>query len=106
MSRTETARIQLNKWSLFKLEGDNRAAVIFCVAGSCWITQESDYEDHLLEAGEEFVVNRPGLALVQALTDAEIVIRKEARSCSSNHTLVKGKCPHGGPQQPPPEQPL
>jgi hypothetical protein len=46
--------------------------------GALWITQENDSDDIVLEDGESFVLDRPGLALVSAIAGpADIVITSE-----------------------------
>ena len=42
--------------------------------GHVWVTQDSDPEDHLLGTGESFAFDRPGLAIVQALSDASLLV--------------------------------
>jgi len=42
--------------------------------GSIWITQEGDRKDHYLPATGTIMLDRPGLALVQALEPAELVV--------------------------------
>ncbi|HXR58446.1 MAG TPA: DUF2917 domain-containing protein [Burkholderiales bacterium] len=37
------------------------------LAGAIWITQDGDLRDTVLEAGAEFVFDRPGLAILQPL---------------------------------------
>jgi hypothetical protein len=45
---------------------DAEGLAVTCLAGAVWITQADDPDDIVLEAGEEFVLDRPGLALVSA----------------------------------------
>ena len=42
--------------------------------GHVWVTQDSDPEDHVLGTGESFAFDRPGLAIVQALSDASLLV--------------------------------
>ena len=44
--------------------------VIRCLSGSLWVTQEGDARDHVLSAGEEFVIESAGVIVVQAFTPA------------------------------------
>jgi hypothetical protein len=41
-------------------------------AGTVWLTEQDSLRDVLLQPGESFTLGRPGLALVQALSDASI----------------------------------
>ncbi len=40
---------------------------VACLAGALWVTQDCDTRDIVLEAGESFVLDRPGTAALQAL---------------------------------------
>jgi hypothetical protein len=58
---------------------DGRGLTVRCLAGFLWITQYRDSDDIVLEAGECFVLDRPGLALVNALIGpATVVVVEEA----------------------------
>jgi hypothetical protein len=48
------------------------------VRGSVWITQNGDRRDHYLAAARTFTLDRPGLALIQAVQAAELVVWKIA----------------------------
>jgi hypothetical protein len=41
--------------------------------GEIWITQENDRRDVILTPGEGFVLDRPGLALAQAVGDVALL---------------------------------
>lgn len=43
--------------------------------GSVWITQDADLEDHILNSEDGFRLDRPGLALVRALSAAQITLK-------------------------------
>lgn len=43
-------------------------------SGRVWVTEPSNLRDVVLGPGESFTLTQPGLALVEALTDASISI--------------------------------
>lgn len=45
---------------------DGTGTTLRVTRGSVWITMESDTRDVVLEAGDTFVVDRPGLTLIAA----------------------------------------
>jgi hypothetical protein len=47
-----------------------------CVRGHLWITQHGDLEDRIIDSGQSFVLNRPGLSLVTALGEPGVVVVK------------------------------
>jgi hypothetical protein len=77
-------KVPLPKGSLYRMEGNWRGHVISCQAGACWITQEGDPRDYLLETGKELTIDRAGLVVVQAITDG--VIGLETSRCLRNLT--------------------
>ena len=52
---------------------DARGSLVLCLSGSLWLTQEGDPRDVVLEAGDEALIDRDGLSLVYALSDARFV---------------------------------
>ena len=67
-----TEALSLSKGSVLRLEGICKGAKVRCFSGALWVTQEGDFEDHFLDPGEKFVINRGGLVAVQVLEDARI----------------------------------
>ena len=53
---------------------DRAGARVVCLDGQVWITQHHDSRDIVLEAGDCFELDRPGLALVYALADAVVTV--------------------------------
>ena len=45
---------------------NGQGLAVRCLAGSLWITQDGDSDDVVVKAGECFVLDRRGLALVSA----------------------------------------
>jgi hypothetical protein len=45
---------------------DGEGFEILCLVGAVWITQSNDPRDIVIKAGESFVLDKPGLALVCA----------------------------------------
>ena len=79
-------RINLSR-SAVRLEGqqqisviDGKGARIVCRTGSVWITQHRDAADVLLAAGESFTLDRNGVAVIQALSSAKIVLDAQCRN--------------------------
>jgi two-component system, NtrC family, sensor histidine kinase HydH len=52
------------------------ATIVRVERGTVLVTQEGDLDDHVLEAGDEHVLRRRGLAVAWALTDAAISLRE------------------------------
>jgi hypothetical protein len=46
--------------------------------GRVWVTEEGDRRDHIVGEGQDFVVDRPGRTVVQALEAARVAIREPA----------------------------
>ncbi len=63
--------LELQRGKLLKLAGDLRGERIICEKGSLWVTQTGDPEDHVLKAGQEFIVTNPGLVLIESLCDGQ-----------------------------------
>ena len=58
---------------------DGRGLAVRCVTGALWITQDGDTDDVVLKAGQCFVLDRRGLALVSApVGPATVVVEKAA----------------------------
>lgn len=59
------APIHLRARELLDIQ-DGEGLLVTCLGGAVWITQANDRRDIVIEAGESFVLDRPGLALVAA----------------------------------------
>ncbi|HRH85752.1 MAG TPA: DUF2917 domain-containing protein [Rubrivivax sp.] len=53
---------------------DGKGAVVQCLSGTVWLTQQSDPRDLVLEAGDEAPIERDGTSIVSALSDAQFVL--------------------------------
>lgn len=71
----EGANALMLKDSLLRIEGDCRGVRVSSCEGNLWITQENDAKDHVVTAGEAFTLDRIGLSVVYALSDAKLDIR-------------------------------
>ncbi len=65
VSHSTEVEIRLAARDLFKMEGDVRGTLITSTCGSLWITQQGDAQDYLLQEGENMVISRKGMVLVQ-----------------------------------------
>lgn len=64
----------LHKNGLYRVDGNRSCRVVHCLQGVLWITQEGDWRDRILTAGEEYRTRLPGFVLVQALDDSRIEV--------------------------------
>ncbi len=53
---------------------DGRGASVRCVLGSLWLTQDGDPRDILLKPGDSFTLDRDGLAIIYATSDATVAL--------------------------------
>jgi hypothetical protein len=61
---------------ILRLEGNHRQERIQVLRGTVWLTQPGDAKDHILQGGETFQIQRPGLVLAQGLSSATLRIRR------------------------------
>jgi hypothetical protein len=64
------AEIRLCNSGIVRLEGDRRGLEIHALEGSLWVTQQDDINDHVLDAGDRFIICRRGLVVVQSMGEA------------------------------------
>jgi hypothetical protein len=69
----EIRPIQLPARSVYRIDG-GKGLQVTSVAGTVWLTQANDPRDLILGRGRSFILDRKGLAVVYALSDAAIVI--------------------------------
>ena len=73
---------------------NGQGLAVRCLAGSLWITQDGDTDDVVLEAGECFVLDRRGLALVSApVAPATVMVEKASRGapCAAQRYPAPGR---------------
>jgi len=69
--------VRLNSGELLDIDG-GEGFTVECLEGAVWITQSNDPRDIVLKAGQSFVLDKPGLALVCAADGpATVVVRPE-----------------------------
>jgi hypothetical protein len=73
--RGDAMLVRLSAKKLLDLR-DAHGFSVGSVHGTVWLTQSNDVRDIILEPGESFELDRPGLALVTALTNATIVVTR------------------------------
>jgi Protein of unknown function (DUF2917) len=60
-----------------------------CLRGVLWITQSNDSDDIVVQDGQSFVLDRPGLALISApIGPADIIIQPASRRSIKQHRVV------------------
>jgi len=73
MTRPLNTPIYLKAREILPIE-DGAGLEVKCLRGTLWITQSGDREDRILDSGESFVLDRPGLSLVNALLDPALLV--------------------------------
>jgi len=69
----ERAGLRLDARQIIRLQ-DPQGTRVQVVSGALWITQDTDRQDHWLEADGALTLDRPGLALIHAQKPSEIVL--------------------------------
>jgi hypothetical protein len=72
-TRIDKALIKLDKGELLRVRnGAGKGVAVF--GGLVWITQDGDMNDSFASPGDAFVFDRPGLAVVQALSASRVLM--------------------------------
>ncbi len=73
----DPALTRLRKGELHSHVGDcGHGIAVF--EGRVWVTQDNDLRDFVLDAGESFTIERRGRVVVQALSDASLLLLDSA----------------------------
>jgi len=67
------ATIELRQGNLVRVR-EGAGNTVTARTGLIWITEQDSLRDVLLQPGQSFMLARPGLALVQAISDASVSI--------------------------------
>jgi hypothetical protein len=73
---------------------NGQGLAVRCLAGSLWITQDGDTDDVVVNAGQCFVLDRGGLALVSApVVPATLVVEEASRQspCAAQRYNAPGR---------------
>jgi hypothetical protein len=68
---TELSR--LGSGEILKIH-DGRGRTLAVFKGLVWVTQDGDPRDAFIAKGETFTLDRPGLAIVEALSDTRLAV--------------------------------
>ena len=66
--------LQLARGTCLRVRG-GAGRTVYAHAGRVWITEENGSRDVVLDAGQSYPLARPGVAIVEAFSDASISIR-------------------------------
>lgn len=78
MARPLDTPIHLKEGALLPIE-DGAGLEVKCLRGVLWITQEGDREDRVIGSGESFVLDRPGLSVVTAVSGPALLVVQPGR---------------------------
>jgi hypothetical protein len=78
--------VEIKARQLFDIR-DGEGLAVTCTNGVIWITQSEDNRDIIVQAGQSFILDRPGLALVAApVGPATVMVR--AATCAKQIRVV------------------
>jgi hypothetical protein len=78
MARQLDTPIHLKEGELLPVE-DGAGLEVTCLWGVLWITQEGDREDRIIDSGGSFVLDRPGLSVVTAVSGPALLVVQPGR---------------------------
>jgi hypothetical protein len=76
-TRRERVSMRLGAGQQLRLQ-DAAGWAVVCLRGSLWLTQEADTRDVFLDAGDNFMLDRNGVALILARQESQLAIRPPA----------------------------
>jgi len=76
---------------------DAEGTRVTCETGALWITEDREEGDVILEPGQSFTIDRPGLTLVMALRPASLQLKERRASLAARFTAWLSRLlPAGG----------
>jgi hypothetical protein len=86
-NRLSTGPLHLKSREILDIR-DGEGFLVTCVRGVLWITQSNDTDDIVVGAGESFVLDRPGLAIVSApIGPADLIVQAESGHARERATV-------------------
>ncbi len=83
IARGPRARWALSRDDTLRLLPGRNGVVLRGLGGALVVTQSRDPVDHVLEAGGELRLTRPGKVVLWALSEAEVEVGRRGEACSS-----------------------
>lgn len=90
MKRSNSHSALLPRGSLLRIEA-RAGECVACLRGMLWLTQEHDPLDRIVAAGETFVFDRSGIALLNALAHDAVVSYAAGAHCTITRTPATGQ---------------
>lgn len=66
--------VELNESKTWSAQVERAGMEVRVLAGTVWVTQEKDPEDHILQASGVFVTHQAGRVAIQSLTPARLEV--------------------------------
>lgn len=77
--RDEELTLDLSTVHLINLGRKMSDRVIRCVSGTIWVTQAGDSRDHILNPGQDVLIESPDVVVIQAFGPAVVRIEPRGR---------------------------
>ncbi len=73
-----------------RIDATGAAVKVKCLTGTVWLTSSAQAGDVFLQAGESFTLDGSGLALIEGLGDARVVLQPPVSRWMNAITVAKG----------------
>jgi DUF2917 family protein len=89
ITRPNFVRIALKARSVYRI-ANGLGLKVSCLRGQVWVTQSNDPRDIIVTGGNSFVLDRPGVAVVFAFTDALTLVGEPELVAGANENTPAG----------------
>lgn len=92
MNPIDFASARLRRGATLRIR-DGEGHRIAVLSGLVWITQEGDPRDVFIASGQTFTIDRPGLILVDAMNDTDLIVFAAGAPVPTDRRVARADSP-------------